>query len=108
MQVMGQKSEKLDAIETVTLSHYNQHAEAYWHGTKDHDVSQNLRLFWHRSQKIKSWTFWILVVAQVGTLNISSPWDTGQLALMVARSFAVWPESTPAARFFSKHFLTWI
>ena len=45
MQVMGQKSEKLDAIETVTLSHYNQHAEAYWHGTKDHDVSQNYTAF---------------------------------------------------------------
>jgi len=45
MQVMGQKSEKLDAIETVTLGHYNQHAEAYWYGTKDHDVSQNYTAF---------------------------------------------------------------
>ena len=25
-----------------TLKHYNQHAEAFWQGTRDHDVSQNI------------------------------------------------------------------
>ncbi len=25
----------------VTLAHYNQHAESFWEGTRDHDVSQN-------------------------------------------------------------------
>jgi SAM-dependent methyltransferase len=25
----------------VTLRHYNEHAESFWRGTKDHDVSQN-------------------------------------------------------------------
>jgi SAM-dependent methyltransferase len=45
MQGMGQKSEKLSEIEAATLGHYNQHAEAYWHGTKDHDVSQNYAAF---------------------------------------------------------------
>ena len=42
---MEQKSEKLDQIETVTLSHYNQNAEAFWQGTKDHDVVQNYEAF---------------------------------------------------------------
>ncbi|MGD0960107.1 MAG: class I SAM-dependent methyltransferase [Methylomonas sp.] len=42
---MAQKTEQLDEIETVTLSHYNQNAEAYWHGTKDHDVAQNYTAF---------------------------------------------------------------
>ncbi|WP_411727946.1 class I SAM-dependent methyltransferase [Methyloglobulus sp.] len=42
---MGRKSEKLDEIETITLGHYNQNAEAYWHGTKDHDVAQNYAAF---------------------------------------------------------------
>ncbi|MGZ8945520.1 MAG: methyltransferase domain-containing protein [Methylococcaceae bacterium] len=32
-------------IETVTLSHYNQNAEAFWNGTKDHDVTQNYEAF---------------------------------------------------------------
>jgi 2-polyprenyl-3-methyl-5-hydroxy-6-metoxy-1,4-benzoquinol methylase len=42
---MGQKPEELDQIETVTLSHYNQTAEAFWNGTKDHDVAQNYEAF---------------------------------------------------------------
>jgi SAM-dependent methyltransferase len=25
----------------LTLAHYNQHAESFWEGTRDHDVSQN-------------------------------------------------------------------
>ena len=26
---------------SITLAHYNQHAESFWEGTRDHDVSQN-------------------------------------------------------------------
>jgi len=32
----------LEAIAGRTLDHYNRHAEAFWRGTRDHDVSQNL------------------------------------------------------------------
>lgn len=39
------RTEKLDEVETATLGHYNQNAEAYWHGTKDHDVTQNYVAF---------------------------------------------------------------
>ncbi|MGH7793494.1 MAG: class I SAM-dependent DNA methyltransferase [Candidatus Binatia bacterium] len=28
-------------ISTITLAHYNAHAESFWQGTRDHDVSQN-------------------------------------------------------------------
>lgn len=42
---MGQETEELDHIETVTLGHYNQNAEAFWKGTKDHDVVQNYEAF---------------------------------------------------------------
>ena len=34
-------SEQLVQASTVTLSHYNEHAEAFWRDTRDHDVSQN-------------------------------------------------------------------
>jgi len=34
--------EYLEKISNVTLDHYNQHAEDFWQGTKDHDVSQNI------------------------------------------------------------------
>ena len=32
----------LAAITGRTLGHYDQHADAFWRGTRDHDVSQNL------------------------------------------------------------------
>ncbi len=39
-------SEKLSAVEiaktsAITLGHYNQHAESFWAGTRNHDVGQN-------------------------------------------------------------------
>ena len=33
--------EQLHRISELTLAHYDQFAEAYWDGTRDHDVSQN-------------------------------------------------------------------
>ena len=32
---------KTNEISTITLAHYNAHAESFWEGTRDHDVSQN-------------------------------------------------------------------
>lgn len=32
----------LDAITAGTLGFYNRNAESFWHGTRDHDVSQNI------------------------------------------------------------------
>jgi SAM-dependent methyltransferase len=34
--------ENLDQIAARTLAHYDQRAQAYWEGTRDHDVSQNI------------------------------------------------------------------
>lgn len=36
---------RLEEIETLTLTHYNRNADAYWNGTKDHDVTQNYAAF---------------------------------------------------------------
>jgi len=35
----------LNEIEKVTLSHYENSAESFWQGTRDHDVSQNIQAF---------------------------------------------------------------
>lgn len=35
----------LDAIARRTLDHYDQHAESFWRGTRDHDVRQNIDAF---------------------------------------------------------------
>ncbi|MGE5304596.1 MAG: class I SAM-dependent methyltransferase [Alphaproteobacteria bacterium] len=32
---------ELAKTSSITLSHYNQHAESFWEGTRNHDVSQN-------------------------------------------------------------------
>jgi len=42
---MNHTNKSSDDIETVTLSHYNQNAQAFWSGTKDHDVTQNYAAF---------------------------------------------------------------
>ena len=42
---MERRNEELVEIETITLSHYNENAQAFWSGTKDHDVTQNYAAF---------------------------------------------------------------
>jgi hypothetical protein len=34
--------EDLEKITDLTLRHYNEHAEDFWQGTRDHNVSQNI------------------------------------------------------------------
>ena len=34
--------EHLAKITDFTLSHYNEHAEDFWEGTRDHNVNQNI------------------------------------------------------------------
>ena len=38
---MKLNAQDLKEIVTLTLEHYNQRAEEFWTGTRDHDVSQN-------------------------------------------------------------------
>ena len=35
-------TQELARVAELTIGHYNQRAEAYWQGTRDHDVSQNI------------------------------------------------------------------
>jgi SAM-dependent methyltransferase len=39
---MRQNPQDLEQIADLTLEHYNQRAEDFWAGTRDHDVSQNI------------------------------------------------------------------
>jgi SAM-dependent methyltransferase len=40
-------SEELKHITKLTLAHYEDSAESFWQGTKDHDVSQNIAALLH-------------------------------------------------------------
>jgi SAM-dependent methyltransferase len=42
---MVNSSIDLDEIESITLSHYDNNAESFWLGTRNHDVSQNIEAF---------------------------------------------------------------
>jgi len=39
---MALTTEDLHRIAARTLAHYDRHAQAFWEGTRDHDVSQNI------------------------------------------------------------------
>jgi len=39
---MADPQDDLKVISETTLNHYNRHAENFWQGTRDHDVSQNI------------------------------------------------------------------
>jgi len=39
---MTSSADTLESITAQTLAHYEQTAEAFWQGTRDHDVSQNI------------------------------------------------------------------
>ena len=41
--MVDKHSNDLVDIEKVTLAHYDNSADSFWHGTKDHDVSQNIK-----------------------------------------------------------------
>jgi len=36
---------ELNEIELRTIGHYDNNAQSFWHGTRDHDVSQNIESF---------------------------------------------------------------
>lgn len=44
---MSLTPEDLHCIAARTLAHYDQHAQAFWEGTHDHDVSQNISALLH-------------------------------------------------------------
>jgi hypothetical protein len=39
---MQLNSQDLEKIADLTLDYYNRHAEDFWEGTRNHDVSQNI------------------------------------------------------------------
>jgi hypothetical protein len=39
---MKLNSQDLEKITDLTLEYYNRHAEDFWEGTRNHDVSQNI------------------------------------------------------------------
>src|SRR6266481_6405837 len=47
VQCMKLYQQDLEKIAELTLEHYNQRAEDFWEGTRDHNVSQNIEALLH-------------------------------------------------------------
>ena len=75
-------------IEKITIAHYEDNAESFRVGTKDHDVSQNIEAFLGALPKKKLWISWILAVALAVTCLCLNLWDTGRSVWMAAKNFA--------------------
>ena len=53
---MKLNSQDLDKIADETLDFYNRHAEDFWEGTRDHDVSQNIKAILHHIEGERPFT----------------------------------------------------
>ena len=46
----------MDEVSRLTLAHYDQRAEEFWRGTRDHDVGQNIAAFLSRIEGVSPFT----------------------------------------------------
>jgi hypothetical protein len=92
MQVVGEESggmsqgksygplrvdvEQSHSISEMTIAHYDRMAEAYWEGTRDHDVSQNYTALLDAIENHPPIPFLIWVVDPVETSAIFVHWAT--------------------------------
>ena len=94
----------LDEIEEFTIAHYEDNAESFRVGTKDHDVSQNIDAFLSALPKEKNLDILDLAVDPAVTCVCLNLWDTGLLVWMAAKSFAKWRNNRVTARLLINNF----
>ena len=56
---MNRKPQDLEQIAGATLEHYNQRAEDFWQGTRDHDVSQNIEALLRNIEGEPPFSVWV-------------------------------------------------
>jgi hypothetical protein len=69
---MKLNSQDLNKIADVTLDFYNRHAQDFWEGTRDHDVSQNITAILQPIEGERPFIYSILAAA-LGATSRSSP-----------------------------------
>ena len=68
--------EQSHRMSEVTIAYYDRMAEAYWDGTRDHDVSQNYTAFLDAIENDPPIPFLIWVVGPAETFTIFVYWGT--------------------------------
>ena len=92
-------AEQLRRISELTIAHYDRSAQAYWQGTRDHDVNQNYAALVDAIEVDPPIPFLIWVVDPVETYATSDLWATTSWAWTVRWNSWPWHASIRSARF---------
>ena len=94
----------LQRITGATLKHYNEHAEAFWQGTRDHDVSQNIEALLTSIEGEPPFTSSISAAGPAGTLRPFANLAISRLASMARSPSFLWRAATAAAKSGTRNF----
>ena len=98
--------EDLAKITDFTLSHYNEHAEDFWEGTRDHNVNQNITALLQSIEGEPPYTILDFGCGPGRDLKVFA--DLGHIAVGLdgASHFAVMARAHAAAKYGSRIFLS--
>ena len=97
---------ELTRISASTLAHYDDGAEAFWEGTRDHDVSQNVAaLLAHLDRAGPAADPRPRLRPRSRSAHASAPWATRPSGSTARRASSTWRARTPAARCWHQDFL---
>jgi len=95
----------LEKITDLTLDHYNRHAEDFWEGTRNHDVSQNIAAMLQYIQGERPFTILsILAVGQDATLRPLPNSVTSQRVWKAPRTSRPWRAPIAGAKYGNRIF----
>ena len=92
----------LERISHLTLEHYNQHAEEFWRGTRDHDVSQNIAALLQYIQNEPPFKILDFGCGPGRDLKVFAELGHIAIGLEGAAHFAVMARATAAAKYGSR------
>src|SRR6266853_1869320 len=92
-------AEQLRRISEVTIAHYNRFDEAYWDGTRDHDVNQNYAALLDAIEGDPPYSILDLGCGPAETCATSDHWATTSWAWTDRRNSWPWHAPIRSARF---------
>jgi hypothetical protein len=95
---------RLRRISEITIGHYDRLAADFWHGTRNHDVSQNYEAFLEAIEESPPASSSTWGVGQDGIYIISGLWVIPLQAWTDRKNSWLWPAPIPAVKFYIKIF----
>ena len=101
-------AKELRAVASVTLAHYDESANSFWQGTRDHDVSQNVEALLRHLRGERPYTILDFGCGPGRDLVRLRKLGHEAVGLEGAEQFVQWPAITQGARFYTKISWRWI